>query len=120
MSHAGILLVAHGSKDPNWKLPFEAIREETRRQFRGPVSLAYLESINPDFVAAIDELAAQDVERIRIVPLFLAAGSHIRIDLPRLIGIAKSRHGTIEFELTSTAGESAMVQQAIASFAIGR
>ena len=120
MSNTGILLVAHGSRDPNWKLPFEAIREETRRLFHGPVSLAYLESASPDFAAAIDELAAQDVKTIRIVPVFLAAGSHIRIDLPRLVGTAKSRHGTIAFELTSTAGESATVQQAIAAFAVGR
>lgn len=119
MSNTGILLLAHGSKDPNWKLPFEAIREETKRQFQGPVSLAYLESINPDFIAAIDELAARGVEQVRIVPVFLAAGFHILGDLPRLIGTAKSRHGAIEFQLASTAGEAAIVQQAIASFATG-
>lgn len=120
MSATGILLIAHGSKDGNWTLPFEAILDETKRQFEGPVRLAYLESMSPDFAGSIDELVALDVQRIRIVPVFLAAGSHIRIDLPRLIVSAQSRHSAIEFELTSTAGESAFVQHAIASFAACR
>ena len=118
MSGTGILLLAHGSRDPNWKLSFEAIGEETRRRFRGPVGLAYLESMSPDFAAGIDELAAQGVERIRIVPVFLAAGSHIRVHIPELVAAAKIRYDKIEFHLAIPAGEAAIVRQAIASFAI--
>jgi sirohydrochlorin cobaltochelatase len=30
MSRTGILLFAHGARDPNWALPFEAVAERLR------------------------------------------------------------------------------------------
>ena len=45
----GIVLFAHGSRDPGWARPFEAIRARisaTRPEY--PVAVAYLERMEPD------------------------------------------------------------------------
>lgn len=113
----GILLFAHGSRDSNWKKPFESLLEETRRQAIGPVVLAFLESMQPDFDAGVRELAAQGVAQIRVVPVFLAAGSHLREDLPKMLAAAQSAYPSIKFSVTAAIGELAEIQSAIARYA---
>lgn len=114
----GILLFAHGSRDPNWKKPFELLLIETRRQASGPVALAFLESMQPDFDAGVRELADQGVNRIRVVPAFLAAGSHLREDLPKMLAAAHTRYPGIDFSVAAAIGESADIQAAIAKYAV--
>jgi len=46
------------------------------------VRLAFLELMQPDLWAATTELAASGVDAIRIVPIFLRQGGHLRRDLP--------------------------------------
>lgn len=114
----GILLFAHGSRDPHWKKPFESLLVETRRQASGPVALAFLESMQPDFQAGVRELADQGVTQIRVVPVFLAAGSHLREDLPKMLASAQAAFPQIDFSVTAAIGESAEIQLAIARLAI--
>ncbi len=53
----GIILLAHGSRDPQWALPFEQIRAAVEsRKPSCAVALAYLEHTTPDFAGAVDDL----------------------------------------------------------------
>lgn len=118
MNKTGILLFAHGSKDPAWKAPFQSILRETQQQFSGPVELAFLESMSPDFAAGVQALCAMGVQHIRIVPIFLATGSHMRHDLPLLIAQASREHPGVQIEAVAAIGEVAQVQQEIATYAV--
>ncbi len=60
----GILLFAHGSRDPNWKRPFESILAQTQEQASGPVALAFLESMQPDFAQGIASLVGNGANAI--------------------------------------------------------
>lgn len=113
----GILLFAHGSRDPNWKRPFESILEQTEQQTAEPVGLAFLESMQPDFAEGISALVKKGAQIIRVVPLFLATGSHLRQDLPELIAQAKNRHPGLEINVATAIGEAAETQAAIARYA---
>lgn len=113
----GILLFAHGSRDPNWKRPFESLLSETQRLASGPVALAFLESMQPDFDHGIQALLDQGVRHIRVVPIFLAAGSHLRQDLPQMITAVQAAHPGITIEVTPAIGEVPQIQAAIAAFA---
>ena len=78
----GILLFAHGARDPAWARPFETIAARMREAAGGrPVALAYLELMEPRLDAAAHALAAQGCTLITVVPLFLGAGGHVRRDL---------------------------------------
>jgi len=44
----GLILFAHGARDPRWALPFEAVAARVRAQRPGvPVRLAFLEFMAP-------------------------------------------------------------------------
>jgi sirohydrochlorin cobaltochelatase len=85
----GIVLFAHGSRDPEWARPFKAI--ERILSSKGiPVRLAYLEIMRPSLGEALADLA-REVDAIRIVPVFLGYGGHIRKDLPGLVAAAQPK-----------------------------
>jgi len=108
-----IVLFAHGSREPEWAQPFERIASKLRKEFR--VELAYLEQMRPTLEEAIASLASKGAQRVRIVPLFLGTGGHVREDLPELARAARERHAGIEIVLEPTIGERAEVTDAIAA-----
>ena len=110
----GIVLFAHGSRDPEWAQPFERLAASLAKKARGPVGLAYLELMKPSLDEVIASMASQGMERIRIVPVFLGQGSHVKDDLPRLIQAARDRHCTVKLELEVAIGEQPRVIEAIA------
>jgi sirohydrochlorin cobaltochelatase len=81
------------------------------------VELAFLEFIAPTLETAVDTLVGQGVSRIRIVPVFLAQGGHLKRDIPALLEAARTRHPGCEFTLARAVGEDAGVIAAIADFA---
>jgi Uncharacterized conserved protein len=114
----GIILFAHGSRSPNWAEPFERMQQRVAAQRPDArVALAYLELISPNLHDAIDALVAQAVDRISIVPLFLATGGHLKSDLPRLVDEAVERHPRLRVRVLPPIGESEAMLQAIADWA---
>ena len=112
----GIVLFAHGSREPGWAEPFEKIARELRRRSPGlVVELAYLEVMQPSLDEAIASLAAAGARRVRIVPVFLGAGGHVKEDLPRLAAAARERHRGLEIVLEETIGQRAEVIEALAA-----
>jgi sirohydrochlorin cobaltochelatase len=115
----GLILFAHGARDPRWAEPFEAIAEAVRR--RAPhvsVRLAYLELMAPDLAGAADALVAEGATRIDVLPLFLGTGGHIRRDLPPLVDSIRQRHPGIDLHLHAAAGEAAPIRDALAAHAV--
>jgi sirohydrochlorin cobaltochelatase len=115
----GLLLFAHGARDPNWARPFEAVLARVRAQRpEAEMRLAFLELMTPDLAAAAAELAAAGCGRIAIVPLFLGAGGHVRKDLPALVARLGETHPAVAFELLPPVGEAAAVIEALAQVSI--
>jgi sirohydrochlorin cobaltochelatase len=119
MSHkTGLILFAHGARDPLWARPFEQIaRTVSQAQPELPLSLAYLEFMQPTLAQAAQDLVAQGCTHLQVLPLFLGAGGHVRRDLPVLIAEVEQAHGVI-VQLHPTIGESDAVVQAIAQHAM--
>ena len=109
----GIVLFAHGSREPEWSAPFERIAEQLSQSYW--VEVAYLERMKPTLEEAVTTLAAKGAKRVRIVPLFLGVGGHIKEDLPKLADAARARHRGVEIVLERTIGERTEVTDAIAA-----
>jgi sirohydrochlorin cobaltochelatase len=109
----GIVLFAHGSREPEWARPFERIAARLHSEFL--VELAYLERMKPTLDEAVALLASKGARRVRIVPVFLGAGGHVREDLPKLAAGARARHPGVEIVLEQTIGERQEVTDAIAA-----
>ncbi len=114
----GLVLFAHGARDPGWARPFEAVAERVRAlQPQRPVVLAYLELMTPNLREAARALIAQGCSRVDVLPLFLGTGGHVRNDLPRLLDELAREHASVHFELHPPAGEAAPVIEAMATLA---
>jgi sirohydrochlorin cobaltochelatase len=119
----GLILFAHGSRDTAWKIPFESILAKIQiKQPQLPCGLAYLELMQPDFATQTADLVAQGVRHIRVLPLFLAVGKHLRVDLPGFVQEAQSAYADIDltFEVLPAVGETMVLQQAIVDLALSK
>ena len=102
----GIILFAHGSRDPQWRLPIEAVAARiAERQHGTLVRCAYLELCQPSLPDAAIDLIAAGVGKIRVFPMFFGVGKHAREDLPLLINDIRVAHPDLVVELLPTAGE---------------
>lgn len=115
----GLLLFAHGARDPRWALPFEDVARRIRAADPDvPVALCFLEFMTPGLVEAGSALAAQGCDRIEVVPLFLGAGGHVRKDLPALLEQLREAHPHAQWLLRPAVGEDASVVEAMARAAL--
>lgn len=114
-----VVLFAHGSRDPLWRRPIEAVAERIRELApQVPVRCAYLELTEPDLPGAVAALAAQQVRAITVVPLFVGVGRHAREDLPLLMDALRARHPGVSFTLQAAIGEDARLIDLMARIAL--
>ena len=115
----GLLLFAHGARDPRWAEPFEAVAARARQHEPAwVVQLAFLEFMSPTLIAAGHAMAAAGCERIDVLPLFLGAGGHVRKDLPVLLDELRAAHPAIRWQLQRAVGEQPGVIDAMAQAAV--
>ena len=109
-----IVLLAHGSPDPDWRRPLAAVRDRVRElEPEQQVELAVLD----DFAEVVARLQSADVH---VVPVFLSPGGrHIKKDIPALVEAAAQAHPQVKFHLRPGAlGEHPLVIEALAQAAI--
>ena len=115
----GIVLLAHGSRDERWREPIEAVaRRVAALEPAAKVACAYLELVAPDMCSAAGDLVAAGAGAIRVVPLFLGMGKHVREDLPRLLAELRSQHPSVAFSLARAVGEDPEVIELLARKAL--
>ena len=116
---SGILLFAHGARDPRWAEPFLRIADRVRSAAPdSAVELAYLESMQPDLDEGVRRLLAKGARKIRLVPLFLGPGDHLRRDVPALVRAAELATPGLAIELAEAAGTDDGVIAAIAAYCV--
>lgn len=115
----GIVLFAHGSRDPLWHQPMEAVAAQIRQ--KEPVAVvacAYLELSQPDLPTAVGALVAQGVQSVRIVPMFLGVGKHAREDLPVLVQALRDTYPQLALSLQRAVGENPRLVDLLAQIAL--
>ena len=116
---SALILFAHGSRDPDWVLPFERLREMI--QERVPhcvVALAYLESATPGLDSCVRALAADGITAIKVLPLFLALGRHLRSDIPALAQRTALEFPDVQIEFLPALGEAPEFVAALGAIAL--
>ena len=117
-THA-IILFAHGSSNPTWREPFDAIAQQVRTLAPDArVELAFLEIMSPNVHEVVRECAQLGVQNIRIVPLFFGVGKHIAEDLRDLVAAVQTEFPEIQIDIAPAVGQSEAVREAMAKFAI--
>src|SRR5688500_12911811 len=100
-----LLLIAHGSRNPEANADLVQVAEEVRR--RGGydvVEAAFLELAEPTIDQAGQRCVEQGARRIVLTPYFLSAGVHVRDDLRRHRDELAGRFPEVTFVLAEPLG----------------
>lgn len=118
-THDGIVLFAHGSRDPMWHKPMDAVAAHIASLSPDtPVVCAYLELSTPDLATATQSLLQRGVQGITILPMFLGVGKHAREDLPKLVAELQNQYPDTRFTLQPAVGEDTRLVQLMAQIAL--
>jgi sirohydrochlorin cobaltochelatase len=114
-----IILFAHGARDSRWAEPFLRVAERVRAAAPDlAVELAYLEHLAPTLEEAARRLVHGGAREIRVVPLFLGRGGHLRVEVPRLVATAAAALPDVTIALLHPAGDDDAVIDALAAFCL--
>jgi sirohydrochlorin cobaltochelatase len=118
MSEPALVLIAHGSPDPDWRRPLEQLHAMLEAQLGPRVGLAYL-SHAPGLLDVIDALAQAGHRRVVVVAALLSpGGKHVKQDIPDAVAQARAHRPELEIELVPGAlGDDPGVIAALAAAA---
>ena len=84
----GLVLLAHGSRldasNEEVKNFVEKIKQENHNRF-DYITYGFLELSKPDIPTALENAYKEGVNRIIVLPYFLAKGTHVQQDIPTII-----------------------------------
>jgi sirohydrochlorin cobaltochelatase len=119
MEARALVLFAHGARAASWAAPFERLRGLTAARLPGvPVSLAFLELMEPRLPAEVARLAAAGVKEVTVVPVFLGQGGHLLRDLPLLVDQLRLDHPGLSVKVAGAVGEDPAVLNAMTDYCV--
>lgn len=122
MSKPALVLIAHGSPDPDWRRPLELLHARLGEQLgEDRVALAYLAHA-PRLDDALAQLAALGQREIVIVAALLSpGGKHVKVDIPEAVAAARERFAELDLRLIPGAlGDDEDVIAALAAATLRR
>lgn len=106
-----VILLAHGSPDSIWKKPFQSLQERVVEEYgAGKTSLAFMELTEPTLEQVIAGLS-DDCRHVAVLPIFLAVGRHLRLDVPSQINALET--DALKIDLLKPIGDSPLIQDAM-------
>lgn len=91
----GILLLSHGSRLDEGEEVIKAYKEMYEEEFPDyPVEYGFMEIRKPGIPETIKKLTSEnELDKIIVVPVFVAHGLHTKRDIPKLLGIESDFDG---------------------------
>lgn len=119
MGGRALVLFAHGARSASWAAPFERLRDMVAA--RAPeveVSLAFLELMSPSLPEQVAAHAAQGVDEVTVVPVFLGQGGHVLRDLPLILDEMRQAHPGMTIRAVDAVGEDPTVLRAMTDYCL--
>ena len=113
-----LILVAHGSRDPNWRASVESQTEGVQADL-GPdaVRLAYMDIASPTLDEVVAEAVQGGVVSIRVLPLFMANEGHVDRDIRPAVERLSKIHESVKIELLPAVGQHRLFRDLLAAIA---
>ena len=114
-----LIIVAHGSRDPNWRASVESLAESLEADV-GPdrVRLAYMDHTPPALEDVVSEAVGRGVVRVRVLPLFLANEGHVDRDIRPVVERLRAIHRSVEVTLLPALGQHRAFREFLAKIAL--
>jgi sirohydrochlorin cobaltochelatase len=114
-----VILLDHGSREAEANAQLDALARLVAARLPGRrVACAHLSVASPTLAESARACVAEGARAITVVPCFLAAGRHVREDLPALLGALRAAHPGVAFRLAAPLGAHAAVADALAQRAV--
>ncbi len=110
------ILLAHGSRDRSWKKPFEELLEKcVNGSPETKFCLCYLELCDPKLEEVVKDLNDNypNISTIKIHPLFLSAGIHVKEDIQEILSNLEKKYPNIKFYMNDVIGKNSIVTNAL-------
>jgi len=109
MKNTCLVLLAHGSKAPEWAAPFRKLTADLRNDLgEDAVYLCFMEYAEPGLMEVAREIMKTSVRKYRLLPLFMAKGAHFHGDIPAAMAEVKVAFPELESELLEPIGMHAL------------
>jgi sirohydrochlorin cobaltochelatase len=114
-----LILIAHGSRNPRWRAPVEALVESLQAAL-GPdrVRLAYMEHAPPTLMDVAADAVRAGAKRIQVLPLFLTAEGHVDRHIRPLVDQLRKDHAPVEVELLPPVGQHPLFRELLHRIAL--
>lgn len=84
----GVLLIGHGSRLPYNKEVVNSIADKYAKEHPElNIEVGFMELAEPNIPTAFNKLKETGVEKIIVMPVFLAHGMHTKRDIPKILGL---------------------------------
>ena len=111
----GVIVLAHGSREPETTKTMEAVVERVRELSRNDkIRMAFFQFAQPSLEDSVRAFADEGVNDICIVPYFLFSGVHVKEDLPEAIGLLVGEHPGISITVADTLGADRRLAEIVA------
>ncbi len=95
----GILLVGHGSRLPHGKEVLYKLAKMYMENSDYPVEIGFMNMNKPSIPAALNKFEKKNVDKIIVIPVFIAHGVHTKQDIPHILGLDENpQHSHVHLE----------------------
>ncbi len=109
-----LLLIAHGSREPDANNDLHVLAEELRGMGEyAIVEASFLELAAPTIEAAGRRCVEQGAEQLILLPYFLAAGVHVKRDLQRYCNELEVQFANVEVRLAQPLGRHPLLREIV-------
>jgi sirohydrochlorin ferrochelatase len=107
-----VILIAHGSRNPEANDDLHALTSELRRD-REIVEPAFLEIATPTIDDAARQCVEQGAKRVILTPYFLSPGIHVERDLVNHCGRLAENFPDVQWRLAKPIGRHPLVREIV-------
>jgi sirohydrochlorin cobaltochelatase len=113
-----LIVIAHGSRNPAWRASVERQIDALQADVGADaLQLAYMELSPPTLTEVVAEAAQRGINKIRVMPLFLAQEGHVDKDIRPAVDQVRTAFGSIEIELLPPLGQHPLFRELLRSLA---
>lgn len=109
-----LLLIGHGSRDPQAIAEYNGFAENLAGQLHLPVYPCFLEFADPPIVAGLRACVEAGARNVVALPLFLGPAGHQKNDVPAIINWAKQEWPGVGFKYGTPLGPQPQIITALA------
>jgi len=111
-----LIVIAHGSRNPAWRASVERQIEALQADIGSDaLRLAYMALSPPTLEEVVLEATRLGIEKIKVLPLFLAAEGHVERNINPAVEKLRDTFGSLEIELLPPFGQHPLFREMLRS-----